>query len=315
MAKQPSTPNINDVLFPVELRPVFVEGLIGDLSPGKFSKIAGFRAVLDLKNNHVFSVVAENYKLITNQEAIDLGEICFEQIFKLIKKEDMQLYNIIMPRTRSFCHIDFTHSKGEFAPFDGDPWMPYIRITNSYNRMFALHFDLGFCRSICMNGVIFGKKNIEFKFHHSRSGKDPEIEFSLRSGEFANLEAQFIESLKNLKRFHVPPKYIWPLTCKVFGYSFPEKPTVKQVGVIEERKQHVLELGQQYFKELGETGYAALNVLNDYATRPVGVISTEGSIDLLQRKAGDWIIDFTEAIENKNFVFEDYLGDYMRLAA
>lgn len=318
MSNKKSAPNIKDVLFDVELRSVFVEKedkKQGSLFPVSFGKIPGFCAVYDIERDHVFSVVAQNYKLITNKEAIDLGGICFEQIFKLIKKQDMQLYNIIMPKKRSFCHIDFTHSKGEFSPFGGDPWMPYIRITNSYNRMFALHFDLGFCRSICMNGVIFGKKNIQFKFHHSRTGKDPEIEFSLRSGEFSNLEAQFIESLKNLKRYHVPPKYIWPLTCKVFGYSIPERPSAKQSEIIEERKQHILELGQQYFKELGETGYAALNVLNDFATRPVGVISTEGSIDLLQRKAGDWIIDFTNAIQKTNFDFDEYLGDYLKLAA
>ena len=318
MTKISSVPNIKDVLFPVQLRPVYVgrqESPQGNLFPGELTKIPGFCAVFDLEKNHVFSVVAQNYKLITNQEAIDLGEVCFEQIFKLMQKKDMQLYNIIMPKTRSFCHIDFTHSKGEFKPFGEDPWMPYIRITNSYNRMFALHFDLGFCRSICKNGVIFGKKNIEFKFHHSRTGKNPEVEFSLRAGEFANLETQFVESLKNLKRYHVPPKYIWPLTCKVFDYAIIEKPSERQEKIIGERKQHILGLGQQYFKELGENGYAALNVLNDFASRPVGVISAEGSIDLLQRKAGDWIIDFAEAIGDKDFVFEVYLGEYVRLAA
>lgn len=307
-------PDIQDVLFPVELKPVFVE----DQMTGLFSqmkKLPGFCAVIAVDTGHVFSVVAQNYKLITNEEALKLGETCFGQIFKLTDMSDMGLFNIIMPKTRSFCHVDYTHVKGKFAPFDQDSWSPYIRITNSYNRMFALNFDLGFCRGICKNGVIFGKKNIEFKFYHSHSGDDPEIQFKLRAGEFAKLEAQFTESLQNLKRYHVPKKFMWPLTCKVFDFKLPEKPTDRQEKMISERKQQVDELQQLYFSTLGENGYAALNVLTDLATRPVGVISPEGSIDMLQRRAGEWITNFVVAIDDRNFTFEEYLGDYARFAA
>ena len=315
MATNAAAPNINDVLFPVELRPVFVENLKGDLFSNTFRPIHGFCAVIAVDNDYVFSVVAQNYKLVANEEAIRLGEICFEQIFTLINKKDMKLFNIIMPKTRSFCHVDFTYDKGIFSPFTADPWMPYIRITNSYNRMFALNFDLGFCRGICRNGVIFGKKNIEFKFHHNRAGKNPEAEFSLRAGEFANIESQFIESLKNLKRYHVPRKFMWPLTCKVFEYTITETPSERQQQIITGRKERVTLLSHKYFDSLGENGYAALNVLTDFATRPVGVISAEGTIDLLQKKTGEWIIDFVEAIESRDFVFEKYLGDYAGLAA
>lgn len=307
-------PEIEDALFPVELKPVFVDTSADNffLNP---QIIRDFQAVVDLDKKRIFAVVAQNYRLITNQEALQLGKVCFRQVFKLTNIEDMKLYNIIMPKTRSFCHIDYLHESAQFDAFKDDPWVPYIRITNSYNRMFALNFDLGFCRSICKNGIIFGKKNIEFKFHHSRNGKDPVVEFNLRAGAFTKIEAEFLESLKNLKRYHVPQKFMWPLACKVFEISVPSPEKKKQQEIFENRKIHIESLKNEYFSLMGENGYAALNVLTDFASRPIGYISEENSIDSLQKKTGEWIIEFVKAIEHREFNFEDFLGDYAKLAA
>lgn len=313
-------PTIDDLLFPVELKPIFVEqqsesDLFKPNGGREFRSVPGFNAVIDQKNNHVFSVVAQNYRLITNEEALALGKTCFGKVFNLLKIEGMTVFNVIMPKTRSFCHVDFVHPEAKSNYFEKDPWTPYLRVTNSYNRMFALNFDLGFCRGLCKNGIIFGKKNIEFKFYHSRTTADPMVKFKLRAGELANLEVQFIESLKNLKRFHVPPKVMWPLACKVFGFNLPEQPTERQREVMEQKRAHILDLGSSYFKNLGENGYAAMNVLTDYASRPVGMISPEGNIDALQRKSGVWVSDFVEAIEARDFNFDTYLGDYAKLVS
>ena len=304
---------IKDVIFPVVLTPIYVEH--NGLVMGTYAQVPGFKAVMAEDDGYIFSVVAQDYRLVTNKEAIELGEKCFNEIFKVLKVENMMLFNIIMPKTRSFCHVDFVHPDGNFDFTDKDPWSPYIRITNSYNRMFALNFELGFCRGICMNGVIFGKKNIEFKFYHSKSTTDPVVKFKLKAGELATLESQFVESLKNIKRFHVPPKVMWPLVCKVFGFTMHDDPTERQATTMEERKACIRELTNRYFKELGENGYAALNVLTDYASRPVGVISPEMNVDALQRKSGAWVSDFVDAIEARDFDFDKYLGDYARLVA
>jgi len=66
-------------------------------------------------------------------------------------------------------------------------------------------------------------------------------------------------------------------------------------------------------ENLGENGYAALNVLTDFASRPVGFISQEGRIDSLQHRAGGWIEDFVEAMESRDFKYEDYLGDFFKM--
>jgi len=308
---------LKDALFGVELADVYVnspyDGMLFDTGERKIKRIPKFKAVLAQDNGYVFAVVTSDYNLITNEAALELGRLCFKEVFVVTSHKMMKPYNVIMPETRSFCHLDFLHAGEKLFPFDNDLWQPYIRITNSYNRMFALNFDLGFCRGICKNGVIFGKRNIEFKYIHSKRSSDPEIEFSLRAGELSALEKEFTEALFNLKRFHVPRKVMWALACKVFSQTLPEHPSKRQRELLDEKRNAIEDLTGQYFQKLGENGYAALNVLTDFATRPVGMISAEHRIDSLQRQTGDWIEDFITAIDRRDFTFEAYLGKYVVL--
>ena len=282
------------------------------------TKMDRFKAVVALDKGYVFSVVAPNYKLITNEDAIRMGQECFDAVFPLLSGEGMKLYNVIMPKSRSFCHLDYIHPGSSFDYSAGDPWAPYLRITNSYNRTFALNYDLGFCRGICRNGIIFGKRNIIFKFYHSKTAKAPQPQFQLRAGELRELQKQFMESLHNLSRYYVNKEYMWALACKVFKIPVPTPFTKdKQREIWEARKAHVEELVRKYFddKKIGPNGYAALNVLTDFATRPVGAISSEIRINSLQQKAGDWVHEFIEAIQSKTFSFEKYLEEYAKLVA
>ena len=248
---------LEGALFPIQLSDVYLErpgsaqGSFFKEEVQQFEAIPHFKAVESTNNGYVFAVVAPDYNLITNEKAIELGKICFDQVFELTQSEEMQVFNVIMPSTKSFCHIDYIHPKAEFKLFADDIWFPYLRITNSYNRMYALNFDLGFCRGICRNGVIFGKRNIEFKYYHSRRETDPQIEFNLRAGELAALEALFMESLVNLKRFHVPRKVMWALACKVFSMTIHDLPTQKQQELLEEKKVHIDKLTKIYFDQLG----------------------------------------------------------------
>lgn len=310
---------INDVVFPVGLNEVFVNtsqyDLFGKATSSELVKANRYNAVVCKDSGYVFSIVGNDYKLVTNEKAIELGEECFRQVFKLTDISSMELFNIIMPQTRSFCHIDFIHKDARFSPFDNDPWTPYLRITNSYNRTYALNFDLGFCRGICKNGVIFGKKNIKFKFTHSKRAKDPKVEFLLRAGDLAHLEKEFTESLYNLKRFHVPSNVVWPLCCKVFRIAIPDGNNKRQNDIWQQKQNEILIMTNKYFKEIGENAYAALNVLTDFATRPVGMISAEQRIDSLQRSTGNWMGDFIKEIESRDFTFKHYLGEYAELVA
>lgn len=309
---------LEDAFFPVEKRDLYMKlpGGGDSIFQGECEeRVRDYRAIVDIDKHYVFSVVAPGYLLVTNQDARQLGAKCFETVFNVTDAAKMTFFNLIMPKTRSFCHIDFIHKDRSFDFTKGDTWLPYIRITNSYNRMYALHYDLGFCRGICKNGIIFGKKNIEFKFHHNKQGFDPEAKFRLSAGDLKNLEKEFLESLNNLKRYYVPPGVMWALACKVFKVAHGDNPTPRQQENLKVMRENIERLTKDYFKTLGENGYAAMNVLTDFASRPVGYITAEGRIDTLQRKAGEWVENFVSAIKADNFNFEGYLAEYADLVA
>ena len=312
---------LNEILFPVELRPVHVsipEKKSGELFGTDVLRPAErFHAVVDMERGHTFAVVSDDYDFVHNEEAIELAGECFKTVFKITDIGRMRLFNIIMPATRSFCNVDFIHHKATFDFAANDPWSPFLRVTNSYNKTKALKFDLGFCRGICRNGLIFGKKNIEFKFTHSKSaGRDPQAEFRLRSGEFADLEAQFVEQLHNLQRFYVPREFMWAMLCKVFSMKIPPPDaSTRQQKNWHARQDTVKVLTGKYFPSLGENGYAALNVLTDFATHPPKEGFGESRIHGLQTYTGLWAKEFVEQMKSDTFAFETYLGDYLQLAA
>jgi len=303
---------LDSVLFDVDLRDVYIKDIRNAKS---YRQLTNHKAVTALETQQVFSVVSTSYKLITNQQAIEYGKLCFKQIFKVTDAEDMELFRVLTPQTRSYCHIDFLHKSSSFSPFSGDDWKMYLRITNSYNRMYSLNFDIGFCRTICSNGMFLGKRNIEIKFPHIRGAKNPEVVFNLRSGELRNLETEFTESIHNLKRFHVPPKYMWAMTCKIFGIKALDELSSSQEELLNAKRNHIEALSKQYFDEIGHNGYAALNIVTDFASRPAGYVSPDNRVNSFQRKTGEWMADFISAIKHDSFTFENYLGEYAKLVA
>ena len=92
----------------------------------------------------------------------------------------------------------------------------FLRISNSYNRTRLLRFELGFCRWICLNGIIFGSKSIEFSYAHTRRGMDRVDRFVENIGDIRKLETAMTEKLHQLKRYHVPEKEMLPLLCRAF---------------------------------------------------------------------------------------------------
>jgi hypothetical protein len=316
--------DIGSMFFPVELRDVFVptytveKELFGSRKTGeKLRKIPRMQAVYDVEQCCVFAVVSGNYRLVTNREAVDLGRKCFNKVFSLTGAQNLEVYNITTPKTRSFCHIDFCHKEFTFTPWQDDPWFPFLRVTNSYNRTYPLRFEIGFCRGICKNGVIFTKDSIRIKFLHMKSQLGTRVDFDIRIGSLRDYELQFIESLCNLKRYYVPEKYMFPLVCKALGINItpPATRTERQAETFKRIKMHIRQLTKSYVKEFGPNGYTALNVISDMATRPVGTISAAQVTDAFQKKTGDWMREFLEQVESETFVFEAYLGDYLEKCA
>lgn len=190
------------------------------------------------------------------------GEV-MRKVFQTTKAEDMVCLKITMPKTRSFCHIDLIHRSSDFSPWEHDKWTAFLRISNSYNRTRLLRFELGFCRWICMNGMIFGSKSIEFSYAHTRRGMNRVERFEDNIGDIRRIEATLTESLHQLKRYYVPPYEMLPIVCRAFDISATSEDLNKprRVEALALMRDQVRGLTDSYFRALGPHGYAALNVL------------------------------------------------------
>ncbi len=321
MAKERST-DLKTVLFPVEKRPVYFRDVKKDLFGDEqeegttYHEVPRFEAIVDVERNHTFAVVSERYRLVKNDEALKLSEQCFLRVFSTATADGMEIFNIIQPTTRSFCHVDFIHKGHNLEPWRGDKWWPYLRMTNSYNRTKLLRFDLGFCRAICTNGVIFGREHIVFRYYHTHEQIDVEGKFEIDASRLQKLETKFIEQMHNLQNFPVPEEQMLALACMAFEIRVTEKDLRKprRRKQLIDFKEEIGRITAEYFKKLGANGYAALNVLTDFAARPHSYISQEAMIDPLQKRCGDWTVNFLQAIKDPSFDYTKYLGPYVQTA-
>ena len=299
--------------FPVELRPLYMP-TVGDLA--KYQQLTRHFAVVDVERLYPFAVVTSDYELVTNKAAYDLAAEVMKKVFNATRIDDMACLNITMPKTRSFCHIDLVTKDADFSPWEEDRWTAFLRISNSYNRTQRLRFELGFCRWICLNGVIFGRRSVEISYSHTRRGVGRIDRFVESIGDIRKLEAALTERLHQLKRYHVPEKEMLPLLCRAFDIKVTkdvlQKP--RRIDELLALRNGVESLTKAYFAQMGPHAYAALNVLTDYASHPVGVIAPEARMHGLQQKAGNWMDDFIAAIKSPAFSFDGYLADYRQTA-
>jgi len=253
---------------------------------------------------------------VTNEEAYNKAAEIMKQVFNTTSMDDMICLNVTMPQTRSFCHIDLIHKSADFSPWEEDKWTAFLRITNSYNRTRLLRFELGFCRWICLNGVIFGSKSIEYSYAHTRGGMERTHRFIENIGDIRKLETQLTEKLHQLQRYYVPEANMLAILCRAFDIKVTRDDMSKQKRVenLKDIREKTSELTKAYFSAMGPHGYAALNVLTDYASRPVGVFAPEASINSLQQKCGTWMDDFVVAMNNPQFSFDKYLDGYRQSA-
>ncbi len=143
-------------------------------------------AVVDVNRNFVFAMVTKNYELITNEQAMTIGHECFQTVFEQTDVSEMKIYNTVMSKNRSICHVDYVHPKAQYNNyFEKESWTPFLRITNSYNRTRQLQFHLGFCAEDLPQRRHLWQDSITFKRDHSRSSdKKLKEQFILHRGTF-----------------------------------------------------------------------------------------------------------------------------------
>jgi len=306
-----SPPNIEDAFFAVEERPV---GVASKQELSGFKLESKYRAIVDGERGHVFTIVTGDYRLITNKEAVEIGKLCFREVFGVDADAAMTFFNVVMPSTRSYCHLDFldARDKGNSRP----EWIPFLRITNSYNRTRSLRFDIGFCRWICRNGMIFGKQSIEFRYSHTRRDVQRTIAFQASFGTIEDLRRRFQGWIETLKQVAVESEQVPALLCKALEVSLAADRWEEADALqrLHEFVGHVRGLEARYSGELGRNAYAAFNVITDVASRPPAAIGPQSSIDKLQRRASNWAGEFAGIVNEPGFSLASYLEPVMSQA-
>jgi len=299
---------IKSVLFPVGFSDVIVEG----------RPLAGLRAVVDKERGTIFAVVSKDYRLITNEEALSAGRRCFGRLLQLKGEPDnLEVFNILMPESRAHCRIDLIR-EGDKIVFGREEYRAFLRVTNSYNKTRVLSFDLGFCRSICENGVIFGAESVSFTFCHTNDAVGQEIEFRVRGDKFKRLREAFISTCKGLAAYPVKRGKAVALMARAleikFGLSRKGKALEKAREKRDEFRKSAEKLIWKYCDELGENAYAVFNACTDYASNP-GEDKSRHLIDTYQRRAGKWATGFASQAKAGNFDLDRHIGKYAKYFA
>ncbi len=168
----PRLTNLDEVLFPVEERPIFTSAL--DEGREHQLPIPGRKALVNSKNGQVLGVVSREYRLITNRHALEMAFECCRAVFPETRPCEWEAKGVDAPSTAGHCHIDLVHNSTALdfsvVPADQRPdaFGPFIRVTNSYHGLRALAFDVGYYRKVCRNGLIVPGAIVRFRFAHLR---------------------------------------------------------------------------------------------------------------------------------------------------
>ncbi len=300
-------PNVNNAFFSVDLVPLYFTD-----KNGAQQRVNDVRGIYDCQRDSVISTVSSAYNLVSNYEAYKTAEKIVPKIFHNTKLEDLKFYNLRMPKTRTFMHLDLIKPNSDIEPFKDDKWTPFLRITNSYNRLFSLSYELGFCRWICQNGMIFNAHSVKLNFTHGGEIKTDFKNLSENLKDIHDIESGFCEKLNHLRNIPIPRDLMEPMFFEVFRlrnrkeYS---KLSEIQLVMLAARKEYVKRLINNYVNEMECNAYAMLNILTDFASFPSdGRNESRHLSGAYQKKVGTWTNNFEEYLKNNKDGLKDFIS-------
>lgn len=304
--------DLDSVLFPVRPRQLCFA------ANGKFVPVGSHVVLINCDTGSQVGVVGKDYRLVTNREALGFARECARQLFGGVKPEELEVFNVDSPSSGSYCHIDLIHKGFELNFLKKEVYLPFVRMTNSYNRSRALGFKIGYCRKVCSNGMIFEQEAIRFSFAHSRADIGPSLDFRIEKGKLDALRQKFETDAERLHFYRIPERTGLPLFFKAL--SLPMLPTGDDVS---QRTVDLFDglhcvgnrLLSEYFGQFGTNAYALLNAATDLASHPDKVYGLTRSAHSMQTSAGTWSREFAALVSDKEkpLDLDEYLGDYINV--
>lgn len=310
--------DLSEVFFPVDEEPISL--YIPDKKP---VSIPGYKAIMDIERGRVLSVVSNKYRLVLNREAYEIADYLVHAVFGNKSIYEFECFNVYMPITRGSCRVDLI-IRNNFNKLFGDDkesWTPFLRISNSYNKTTTLKYDIGFCRWICQNGVIFGQIGISISLTHDDriSRKTIDKLINKANTQIGDIKAQwniFEQKMSYLKNIELPSSSALAMFCKVFGKVVnPETISDTQKENMAKQAKQIVQSSKVYFKELGNNAYAMMNIMTDYASFPEWTNNSALYVDGYQKKVGKWVDNIIAEHKKGHFNLSQYIGDdYMNTA-
>jgi hypothetical protein len=301
--------DLDTAFFPVAEQPVFTQDN---------RRIPGYKSIVNLETMRVISVVSEQYYLIRNIDAYQMAESIVQEAFDGKTLQDFKCRNILMPQSKGSCRIDLIIPNNFCTLFGSskESWTPFVRISNSYNKTFTLKYEIGFCRWICLNGVIVGQTGVSFSATHTKRISKWDIVTTLRKrtrenmGNVGSLWRTFEQKMNMLWNIQMNPSDAMTLYCKVFDIKTPkEEISEQQKEWLFLRAKQIDHLRAEYFNELGDNAYAMLNVLTDFASFPEWTRNPSNYVDGYQRRVGRWVDEIIVANSHGKSWREAYIDD------
>ena len=319
---------IEDVDFPVKEHPVYV--ITGNGDSEKRLLVRDKKALVNDRNQRVLGIVSQSYRLVSNAEAIDLAYQCCKTVFPETTEIEWSINHVDAPSTAGYCHIDLVHKTALLELRDVPPeqkpdvFGPFIRVTNSFNGLRALGFDIGFYRKVCKNGLILPETVIRFKFSHSRQQIGKTLQFHVEKSRLEQLKNSFTESVARLRSCPVEFSQFEALVCAVLQLRPPKPAVIKDIfssDMTAEKalqpewvalQKHLGGLNSRYAGELGHNAYAVFNVVTEFASRPLSNRCVHRDRHGMQRLAGAWLASFNSACKQPDFSIGDHLQQLLK---
>jgi hypothetical protein len=301
--------DIQDLMFPIEEC-----GVLVDASDG-VRPVPGRKAILNARTRDVLGIVGRDYRIVTNEQALDWAMECCRAAFPETKPVEWEVSAADAPGTAGHCYIDLEHRSGaidfSLVPGDDKPeaYGPFVRVTNSYNGLRALAFDVGFLRKVCRNGLILRESLVRFSFAHSRQDIGSVIRFDVPAERLTAAKASFASFLETLRAQAVANDDFFPLVAAALSIRAPD-PTADARTAHQWKAlvAHLRDLQGRYTSELGQTAYAVLNVITDFASRPPTSELVRRDRHSLQRLAGAWVAEVSRRCRQRGFRLADMLA-------
>ena len=287
-------PSVQDLLFDVDQVPV--EAVVETNGHTRRISIPGKKALVNKLTGLVLGVVSRDYRVVTNQEAVNLAQEVCEKAFPGLSSVEWEAKRAAAPRTLSYAHIDLVH-KTHVLNYMGtgvgatDPFTPFLRVTNSFNGARALRFDIGFMREHCSNGVIFEEEVATIKASHSKEAL-AQLKIEITSRSLPLMWDEFSKFLISVRSIGMTTDQSTLALNTVLRLPVPksdDKPA---------RKEDLNTLSADfatrlagYRQELGPNAYAVFNTLTDIAARPPENPQFQKNRDTIEKRSGRWLKD------------------------